>query len=480
MVKESVQYRGLDSHAMLFPDIFFDFHNFKDKIENKKFKIMETDNKELKFQFQKTPEQQAVEEWANDWRFRLTPAASSKFLQEWKKTGKRPKPKSEQEQAQERIQAASTPNPTLEKVADALHKVGVGASVAGGLGALVAAPVSTAVGLAGSAVGKEVFDLGSKFVTGKSWADNVRERFGLRTNTLGEVLHPGMLVGGGMPFMTRGSRALLSAEDQAVKNTVKNAVVKSVAKSVEKYFPIIENQIFKLPYSLQEYAFPLRNSINYGIVYPRQNARISGALDKMRTDPALQGKETFFSDLSDVNDPFSRLFLVVENKDGGLRSLRAVINPGRSNPTTVKRKLFTEWARRKKDGDILTGDAMFRQDPINAINDLNLNTSEYGAPIGLSADSYKLLHDLGKKGTGMTIYSSTPTGEFNDLATTPTLYQLQQMYKSRQLSPTRYAIEAENYFRNHGTIIRQPYVTNNRVFFQHPSYVEGLNKYIEK
>lgn len=90
-----------------------------------------------------------------------------------------------------------------------------------GLAGFAAAPVTFIAGGAGAEVGGKIFDSGTKFVTGKSWADKVHDWTGLDTEAAA-MTNPGMWVGGLAPFATRGSRTLLSAGDQIVKDAAKD------------------------------------------------------------------------------------------------------------------------------------------------------------------------------------------------------------------------------------------------------------------
>ena len=88
---------------------------------------------------------------------------------------------------------------------------------------LASAPVTTAATMAGGAVGGGAVDLGTKIATGKSWAENMHNLTGLDVEPAA-MTNPGMWIGGMSPFATRGSRTLLSAGDQIVKNAAKDVV----------------------------------------------------------------------------------------------------------------------------------------------------------------------------------------------------------------------------------------------------------------
>lgn len=257
---------------------------------------METDNKELKFQ--KTPEQQAVEEWVNDWKFRLTPAASSKVLQKWKRTGIKPKPKSEEEQAQERIQAASTPNQTLEKIADTLHGIGVGASVAGGLEALTMAPATTVAGLLGGVTGGKTVDAGSKLITGKTWSDNVKEKLNLQTNTLAELSNPGAWIGGGL-----GIKGLNMAKQRLLNAAYNNFTPLGYTDTDKLPFMNHKNEIKDI---IKEFITPKRiNTSN--TTYPKWYQRAMEYAEKAKPERGFGNNGMSFENLIKYRDEAWRL-----------------------------------------------------------------------------------------------------------------------------------------------------------------------------
>ncbi|MBR3284521.1 MAG: hypothetical protein IKI60_04330, partial [Alloprevotella sp.] len=72
--------------------------------------------------------------------------------------------------------------------------------------------------VAGGYLGGKAVDTGMKIATGKTWAENVKERLGLHSNTLAEITNPGTWIGGGLPFASRGSRILLSAGDPLARD----------------------------------------------------------------------------------------------------------------------------------------------------------------------------------------------------------------------------------------------------------------------
>ena len=61
-------------------------------------------------------------------------------------------------------------------------------------GAFAAAPVVSAAAVAGGTVGGKAVDFGTKFVTGKTWADKVHDWTGLDKEPA-EMTNPGMWVG---------------------------------------------------------------------------------------------------------------------------------------------------------------------------------------------------------------------------------------------------------------------------------------------
>ena len=388
--------------------------------------------------------------------------------------------------------------------------------VAGLIPWAVSAPVTAAATMGGGYVGKKVVDIPLKIVTGKNWGENISNLTGLAPEAA-EATNIGMLVGGGLPFVNSSVKTATSIGDQFVRNIpVKDFIsgtpkfVKDVAgdvvkygfkeaggRALETYFPSAENVIFKLPYETQEQLYPLRQYVNHKIIYPRENARYSAALERMRMDPALQGKPDLIVDLRHVGGDRSHIGLVTVDKDGGLRSIRAMLNPGivsdaekETVKNAMKKAVLREWNKNKQPGDIITGDARRKQDPINTVSSLNLQSTPYNySNYGLSSDSYALVHSLARRGTGRVVFGREPMGLFNPLAEDGVIYGLQEQYANGKISPLRYAIEAEKYFRNNGVRIRQPYIVNEpvpqypvvkqQVLFSHPSYVEGLTQYMK-
>ena len=92
-----------------------------------------------------------------------------------------------------------------------------------GIGAAMSAPVTAAATMAGGWLGSKAVDGGMNLATGKSWAENMSDWTGLDA-TPAEMTNPGMWVGGTAPFVIRGSRTLLSAGDQIVKDAMKDIV----------------------------------------------------------------------------------------------------------------------------------------------------------------------------------------------------------------------------------------------------------------
>lgn len=387
---------------------------------------------------------------------------------------------------------------------------------------MATAPVTTATTMGTGYVGGKVVDGVSNLLTGKNWSENMQNWTGLAPEAA-DVTNPGVLVGGGLPLVNNSVRTATSIGDQIVRNIpvkkfvsgtpgfvkdttvdiVKNGVKEGSKRTLETYFPSFENVVFKLPYETQEQLYPLRQYINHKIIYPRENARFSAALGRMRMDPALQGKSSVGVNASSIGGPNAFIGLVsISPQNGGLRSFRAMLNPGvvddakkEAVKNTMKRTILREWNRNKKPGDIITGDAQGYQDPINTVSDLNLQLTPYTYhDFGLSSDSYALIHSLAKRGTGRVVFGKEPMGPFNPLAEDGIIYELQDQYRNGIISPSRYAVEAENYFRNKGINIRQPYILDTpiptlpngytpaakqQVLFSHPSYVEGLTQYMK-
>ena len=400
-------------------------------------------------------------------------------------------------------------------------------AVASTLPVMAAAPVTTATTMGSGYVGGKVVDGVSNLLTGKNWSENMQDWTGLAPEAA-DATNLGVLVGGGLPLVNNSVRTATSIGDQIVRNipvkkfvsgtpgfvkdvtvdVVKNGVKEGSKRTLETYFPSFENVVFKLPYETQEQLYPLRQYINHKIIYPRENARFSTALERMRIDPALQGKpyvEIHANHLGGFKANIGLKSLRYNN--GGLRSFRAVLNPGFSkainrktgevfertiNKNAIKREILTAWLKNKKRGDIITGDANVFQDPISSVSDLNLQLKPYTyTRPGLSSDSYALIHSLAKRGTGQIVFGREPMGPFNPLAEDGIIYKLQDQYRNGIISPSRYAVEAENYFRNKGINIRQPYILDTpiptlpngytpaakqQVLFSHPSYVEGLTQ----
>ena len=97
------------------------------------------------------------------------------------------------------------------------------AAKAGLAATMLANPVTSAAAIAGGTLGSKAVDTGMKFATGKTWAQNVHDMTGMNEN-LAEMTNPGMWAGGAAPFATRGSRTLLSAGDQIVKDATKDVI----------------------------------------------------------------------------------------------------------------------------------------------------------------------------------------------------------------------------------------------------------------
>lgn len=59
---------------------------------------------------------QKAEQWADDWQFRLTPAARSKVVQKWNATGERPKPESSEQYTKRRTKETEWKKPSGRKM----------------------------------------------------------------------------------------------------------------------------------------------------------------------------------------------------------------------------------------------------------------------------------------------------------------------------------------------------------------------------
>lgn len=70
-----------------------------------------------------TNEQQAVQEWGQNWQERMQPAAKSKVVQKWNSTGKKPNPESSEEYTKRRINE-ETKRTWLSDAADISHAIG--------------------------------------------------------------------------------------------------------------------------------------------------------------------------------------------------------------------------------------------------------------------------------------------------------------------------------------------------------------------
>ena len=67
-------------------------------------------------EFDKDESQQKAEQWADDWKFRLTPAAGSKVIQQWNATGNKPEPESAEQYTQRRIKQTEWQKPSGRKM----------------------------------------------------------------------------------------------------------------------------------------------------------------------------------------------------------------------------------------------------------------------------------------------------------------------------------------------------------------------------
>lgn len=141
----------------------------------------------------------AIEEWANDWQWRLTPESRSKVMTKWRYTDKKPKEETSKEYTKRRVKEERDKDKVgkaLNTVADALHTVGQTALTAGLLGSTVIAPWETLGAIGAGTAGSAITDNISRRFTGKSWAENIKDKLNLQTTTLPEMFNPGMLLGG--------------------------------------------------------------------------------------------------------------------------------------------------------------------------------------------------------------------------------------------------------------------------------------------
>ena len=141
----------------------------------------------------------AIEEWANDWQWRLTPESRSKVMTKWRYTDKKPKEETSKEYTERRVKEEREKDKVgkaLNTVADALHTVGQTALTAGLLGSTVIAPWETLGAIGAGTAGSAITDNISRRFTGKSWAENIKDKLNLQTTTLPEMFNPGMLLGG--------------------------------------------------------------------------------------------------------------------------------------------------------------------------------------------------------------------------------------------------------------------------------------------
>lgn len=137
--------------------------------------------------------------WGKDWKSRLT---TSKVLRQWKGS-KRPKAETSQEYTRRRIKEATKQDKidkALNTTANVLHKIGVGATTTGLAGSLILAPAATVGAVAGGTAGSKLTDIATQIITRDNqttWAKELNRKLGLRDNSMiGEILHPGMLIGG--------------------------------------------------------------------------------------------------------------------------------------------------------------------------------------------------------------------------------------------------------------------------------------------
>ena len=145
-----------------------------------------------------------LDDWTKHWKYRTTDlSANSRIVGGWKPGSRNGHAETDTEYTKRRIKeeeerAAKSP---LKKAADIAHGIGVGASAIGLAGGLVAAPVLTIGGLAGSIAGEKLVDKGLEKLadaTGsnvRSWRDLTSPYLGW-SPTLQTLTNPGTLLGG--------------------------------------------------------------------------------------------------------------------------------------------------------------------------------------------------------------------------------------------------------------------------------------------
>lgn len=108
-----------------------------------------------------------------------------------------------------------------------LPLAGLAALTGGNIGAIMSAPLTTASAISTGIIGSKVVDTASKVFTGKSWAENMKDRIGLNPIAV-DFTNPGMWLGG-LPLLNKNYRTIMSAGDQ---------IVKSAAKDIVHYGPV--------------------------------------------------------------------------------------------------------------------------------------------------------------------------------------------------------------------------------------------------
>lgn len=109
--------------------------------------------------------------------------------------------KAEKQRVDKEVQKINNTRTWRSKTADVLHNVGVGATGLGLLGSFIAAPAATALGLVGGIAGEQAVNKITKKITGKTWNEQVQDKFGIGP-TLAAMTNPGGLIGG-----TTGAKA---------------------------------------------------------------------------------------------------------------------------------------------------------------------------------------------------------------------------------------------------------------------------------
>ena len=101
----------------------------------------------------------------------------------------------DQEDTEKDIKLATQPT-AWKDAADISNAVGKGLLTTALGAGLISNPLTTLGAIAGGTVGGRAFDKLSQRFTGKTWAENIKDRLGLHSDALPEFFNPGMLLGG--------------------------------------------------------------------------------------------------------------------------------------------------------------------------------------------------------------------------------------------------------------------------------------------